>query len=149
MTFLESKVGERNEVELAGSLRDFLAPALPFLNLAGDLVRFGMDTPDVSASPPLVTGEPMNSLRSPVRANALLTCLPIENEQIVLKNKLRTNIFIDRSHFSFIHGSRAGATCQSSQPWRAAHAVARRWADCDPSRITDGINNRNITDKYQ
>jgi hypothetical protein len=81
LTFLESEVGEPNEVELTGSLRDFLAPALSFLNLAEDLVRFGMDTPDVSASPPLVTGEPMNSLRSPVRARVLLTRLTIEDGQ--------------------------------------------------------------------
>jgi hypothetical protein len=88
-------------------------------------------------------------LRSPVRACAFLTCLPIEDEQIVFKNKLRTNIFIDKRYSSFIRSSRARATCQSPQPWRVAHAVARRWADCDLSRITDGINNRNTTDKYQ
>ncbi len=136
---MNQKWENRTKWSSPAHFRVFLAPALLFLNLAGDLVRFGMDTPDVSASPPLVTGEPMNSLRSPVRAYALLTRLPIEDEQIVLKNKLRTNIFIDRSHCSFIRSSRAGATCQSPQPWRAAHAVARRWADCDPSRITDRI----------
>ena len=139
MTFLESEAGEPNEVELAGSLLDFLAPTLSFLNLVGDLARFSLDTPDVSASPPLNTGEPMNSLRSPVRACIFLTCLPIENEQIELRINLeRTYLLIKVVTLSFAAAGQGDVPVAVSHR-RAATAVTRRWADCDPSRITDEI----------
>ena len=79
------------------------------------------------------------ALRSPVRACIFLTCLPIENEQIELRINLeRTYLLIKVVTLSFAAAGQGDVPVAVSHR-RAATAVTRRWADCDPSRITDEI----------
>ena len=115
------------------------------LDFFSELIRFsrlGVDAPDASALPPLITGEPMNSLRSPVKPSRYDQFL-FDFEDI--KNDLRLTclLLLRRSAF----------TSQSpSTPCRAADASrsrTQRWRRLWPFRITDGNNNRNITDKIQ